>query len=71
MKKQKKAWQGVGNLVQRNGDKKKRIRKNTTKYCWSHGRCVHDSVDYSWEKACHQNDANVVEKKGRSTEWCN
>jgi len=39
MKELKKAGQGAVNSAQKNGDKKKRVRKNTTKYCWSHG-CV-------------------------------
>ena len=68
MKELKKAGQGAGNSAQKNGDKKKRVRKNMTKYCWSHGN---DIVDYSWRKAGHQNDATVGEKKGGSNEWCN
>ena len=45
MKEMKKAGQGAGNSTQKNGDRKKRVRKNTTKYFWSHGLCAHDRVD--------------------------
>jgi len=37
MKKLKKIGQGAYNSIQKNGDKKKCVRNNTTKYCWSHG----------------------------------
>ena len=71
MKEIKKSGQDAGNSTQKNGDKKKRVRKSTTKYPWSHGSCAHDSVDYSWKKVVHQDDSTVVEKKGGSTKWCN
>jgi len=40
MKELKKAKQGLGEFRKKhgeNGDRKQRVRKNTSKYCWSHG----------------------------------
>ena len=70
----KKAGQVLGNFKQRhggNGERKKCVHRNTSKYCWSHGECAHEGVDFNWKKPGHQDDANVGDKKGISTERCN
>jgi len=71
MKKLKKIGQGAYNSIQKNGDKKKCVRNNTTKYCWSHGMCMDNSGGCSWKKVLYQDGAIVGEKIYGSNECCN
>ena len=45
-------------------------RKNTSKYCWTHGACAHDSHAYTNCADGHQVDATFADKKGGSTLYC-
>ena len=44
-----------------------RKRKNTSKYCWIHGACAHDSRSCSNKKEGHQDGATFSNKLGGST----
>ena len=48
-----------------------RKRKNTSKYCWSHGACAHDSRSCNNKKAGHKDGATFSNKMGGSTRFCN
>ena len=40
-------------------------------YCWSHGRCNHQSKDCRNKKEGHKDNATLKDKKGGSTKNCN
>ena len=72
MKELKKAEQDSGNYKKKhngNGERKPRVWKKISKYCWSHGACANESVECIWKNAGRQDDATVGEKKAgvRST----
>jgi len=50
MSEMKKVGQGAGNSTSKNREKKKHVKKNTSKYCWRHGTYAHESVDCIWKK---------------------
>ena len=39
-------------------------------YCWSHGKCNHQSKDCKNKKEGHQDEATLADKKGGSTKNC-
>ena len=45
-------------------------RKNTSKYCWSHGACAHSSADCNNKKRGHQDETTLKNKMGGSTRFC-
>ena len=45
-------------------------RKNTSKYCWSHGACSHTGRECNAPKPGHQSDATFENKMGGSTLCC-
>jgi len=64
MSEMKKVGQGAGVSTSKNREKTKHVKKNTSKYCWRHGTCAHESVDCIWKKLGHQDKATVDKKKG-------
>ena len=50
--------------------KRKYTRKDTSKYCWSHGACTHGSSDCRSPKPGHKNEATFENKMGGSTSYC-
>lgn len=58
---------GVGNRNRNSGGRK---RKNTSKYCWSHGACAHDSKDCKSKKPGHCDEATHANKMGGSKKNC-
>ena len=53
-----------------NGGGGYRKRKNTSKYCWTHGACAHSSKECSNKKAGHKDGATFSNKLGGSTRFC-
>lgn len=47
-----------------------RPRRNTSKYCWSHGACAHDSSECQAKKPGHIDSATFENKRGGSTAYC-
>ena len=47
-----------------------RQRRNTSKYCWSHGACAHASHDCNSKKPGHIDTATFANKQGGSTAYC-
>ena len=45
-------------------------RRNTSKYCWSHGACSHSSKDCNSKRDGHQDNATFENKMGGSTYYC-
>ena len=56
--------------TQPRNDRRMTQRKNTSKYCWSHGACSHESKNCNQKKDGHQDDATFTNKKGGSTYYC-
>ena len=52
-----------------NGTNNPRRRHTTTKYCWSHGACAHDSNECTNKKPGHVNGATFQDRKGASTNY--
>ena len=50
--------------------KGKPTRTDTSKYCWTHSACGHDSASCRKRKEGHQMDAMFDDKKGGSTAYC-
>ena len=74
MKQQEKALKDITNQSNRNGGGGGgggyRKRRNTSKYCWSHGACAHSSADCNHKKRGHKNDAIFSNKMSGSTRFC-
>ena len=74
MKQQEQALKDItshsGNNSGGSGGSSYRKRRNTSKYCWSHGACAHSSADCNNKKRGHQNDATFNNKMGGSTRFC-
>ena len=74
MKKQEQALKEITGQTKKNNDGSGgsgyRKRKNTTKYCWSHGACAHSSADCNNKKSGHQDEATFANKMGGSTRFC-
>jgi len=47
-----------------------RPRRNTSKYCWSHGACAHDSSECPAKKSGHIDSPTFENKRGGSTAYC-
>jgi hypothetical protein len=47
-----------------------RPRRNTSKYCWSHGACSHSSAECNNKRPGHTDAATFEEKMGGSTYYC-
>ena len=45
-------------------------RRNTSKYCWTHGACSHESSDCNAKAQWHQDSATFSNKMGGSTYYC-
>ena len=45
-------------------------RFNTSKYCWTHGACVHRSNICKNKKDGHKDTATFVNKMGESLDFC-
>ena len=45
-------------------------RRNTSKYCWSHGACAHESKDCRSPKPGHQKEATFENKMGGEEKFC-
>ena len=43
-----------------------RTRRNTSKYCWSHGACAHSGFECTNKKPGHVDDATFTDRKGGS-----
>lgn len=43
---------------------------DTSKYCWTHGACNHNSKNCHHKNAGHQNEATFENKMGGSTYYC-
>ena len=54
---------------QRNGNQLRR-RRNTSKYCWTHGACSHGSAECKNKRDGHQDSATFANKQGGSTYYC-
>jgi len=54
-----------------NTNGRSRGRLNTSKYCWSHGACAHDSSTCRDQKEGHKAEATFSNKMGGSTAYCN
>ena len=54
----------------RNGRGSLRPRRNTSKYCWTHGACSHESSDCNAKAQGHQDSATFNNKMGGSTYYC-
>ena len=48
---------------------RKRIRRNTSKYCWTHGACAHTGFECTNKKPGHIDDATFQDRKGGSTAY--
>ena len=74
MKQQEQALRDITNHTRTNnensGGSGYRKRKNTSKYCWSHGACAHSSADCNNKKRGHQDEATLKNKMGGSTRFC-
>ena len=46
-------------------------RRNTSKYCWSHGACAHSGNECNAKKPGHDATATFSNKNGGSTDYCN
>jgi len=46
-------------------------RNNTSKYCWTHGTCAHDSTECHNKKQGHVDTATFSNKCEGSTKFCN
>ena len=53
-----------------NGGPRYRTRRNTSKYCWSHGACAHDGTECTNPKEGHKKEATFENKMGGSTYYC-
>ena len=53
-----------------NGGRTQRQRRNTAKYCWSHGACAHKSAECTKIRDGHKVDATMANKMGGSTRYC-
>ena len=49
----------------------RRRKKNTSKYCWTHEACAHDSMSCNNKAAGHKDNATFCNKYGDSTKFCN
>ena len=47
-----------------------RRRRNTSKYCWTHGACSHSSAECNNKREGHQDSATFANKQGGSTYYC-
>ena len=47
-----------------------RPRRNTSKYCWSHGACAHEGVECTATKPGHKDSATFANKQGGSNAYC-
>ena len=45
-------------------------RRNTSKYCWTHGACGHDSPGCQAKATGHKDDATLTDRKGGSNAYC-
>ena len=74
MKQQEEALKNITNHAETNnggsGGSGYRKRRNTTKYCWSHGACAYSSADCNNKKQGHQDEATFKNKMGGSTRFC-
>jgi DNA-binding protein H-NS len=59
-----------GGYNNRSGRDANRGRRNTSKYCWTHGACAHFSRDCSSPENGHKNEATFENKMGGSTAYC-
>ena len=48
---------------------RKRIRRNTSRYCWTHGACAHTGFECTNKKPGHIDDATFQDRKGGSTAY--
>ena len=83
MKKEMKAKptpvEGGSNENANGGNKKKRKtpdnptfnRRTTSKYCWTHGGCAHNSNECTAKAEGHVDNATFEDKKGGSKAFCN
>lgn len=46
-----------------------RPRRNTSKYCWSHGACSHGGIDCAHKKPGHIDNATFADRQGGSTAY--
>ena len=49
---------------------KYRGRRNTSKYCWSHGACAHEGSECKYPKPGHKKEATFANKMGGSLDYC-
>ena len=47
-----------------------RHRLNTSKYCWTHGACAHDSSECQSPAEGHKSEATFDNKMGGSSAYC-
>ena len=77
-----KQLQALTSEVRSGGDKNKKreykktpddppfTRKDTEKYCWTHGACNHNSNECTRKAPGHNNSATKADKKGGSKAFC-
>ena len=46
-------------------------RRTTSKYCWTHGGCAHNSNECTVKAEGHDDEATFADKRGGSKAFCN
>ena len=62
--------QGGGGGGATNDSPRRCTRRTTSKYCWSHGACAHESKDCKSPRRGHKRNATFENKMNGSTEFC-
>ena len=61
---------GTGTSTGKPTGRRTRQRKNTSKYCWSHGACSHESKDCTSPRKGHKWDATFENKMDGCKDFC-